>query len=51
MDAFFRMQNYFSEPFEIEILELFDGIALRIIGEQMQKEQQRQQQKQKKPSR
>lgn len=51
MDAFFRMQGISPEPFEIEILELFDGIALRIIGEQMQKEQQRQQQKQKKPSR
>ena len=45
MQAFFSMLGISPEPYEVEIIEMFDSIAMRIISEQLNKEQQKQQKK------
>ncbi len=48
MQSFFNLMGVSPEPYEIEIIEMFDSIALRIIRNQMDKKQERLEQKQKK---
>lgn len=48
MQAFFNLNGIHLDPYEIEVIEVFDNIALRVLSKQSEKEQQRAQAKQKK---
>lgn len=48
MLAFFELLGIVPEPYEIEILEMFDGIAMKHYSKQQEKEQARAKQKSKK---
>jgi len=39
MQAFFNLNGIHLDPYEIEVIELFDSIALRVLSEQADKEQ------------
>lgn len=45
MLAFFELIGVIPQPFEVELIEMFDNIAMRILSEQAKKEQQRAQSK------
>ena len=44
--AFFKLLGVTPDPYEIEILEVFDGIALKHYAEQQKKDQAKQKQSQ-----
>ena len=41
MQAFFNLIGVYPDPYEIELMELFDSIAIKILSEQAEKERKR----------